>query len=97
MASADESDNLDLFGGRDQGLALGTVHRFQGGERSIILFSTTITEPSSLGFMNSRVNLINVAASRAREHLITLGHAPTLREGRYTRQLIDRATRIQPT
>ncbi len=50
------------------GIALGTVHRFQGGERRIILFSTTVTETSSLRFVDARVDLINVAASRAREH-----------------------------
>lgn len=70
------------------GIALGTVHRFQGGERRIILFSTTVTETQSLRFLDARVNLLNVAASRAREHLVTLGHAPTLRAGVYTPLLI---------
>jgi superfamily I DNA and/or RNA helicase len=82
-------NNLDLFGATPgRGLSLGTVHRFQGGEKSIILFSTTVTRPSSLRFIDQRVNLINVAASRARDHLITLGHEPTLREGQYTRALL---------
>lgn len=70
------------------GIAVGTVHRFQGGERRIILFSTTVTEVQSLRFLDARVNLLNVAASRAREHLITLGHAPTLRAGVHTPVLI---------
>jgi hypothetical protein len=70
------------------GIALGTVHRFQGGERRIIVFSTTVTETQSLRFLDARVNLINVAASRAREHLITIGHKATLSVGVHTQVLI---------
>lgn len=86
-----EADGLERTGTFDRGLAAGTVHRFQGGERSIILFTTTVTEERSLRFVDERVNLVNVAASRARDHLITIGHGPTLGAGRHTRHLIDRA------
>lgn len=88
---ARDSDNLELFGAPSRGISLGTVHRFQGGERSIILFSTTISAVESLRFVDARVNLLNVAASRAREHLITIGHAPTLSAGRHTRALVRAA------
>jgi superfamily I DNA and/or RNA helicase len=71
------------------------VHRFQGGERSIILLSTTVTRVSSLRFLDERENLVNVAASRARDHLITLGHAATLRAGRHTRALLSGAEPAQ--
>ncbi|HET9953545.1 MAG TPA: AAA domain-containing protein [Polyangiaceae bacterium] len=82
-------ENLNLFGTQpDGGVAVGTVHRFQGGERSIIIFSTAITEPASLGFLDARVHLLNVAASRAREHLLVFGHAATLAAGRHTRELV---------
>jgi AAA domain-containing protein len=91
---AAEPANLDLFGGPSRGLALGTVHRFQGGERAIILLSTTLTRPSSLRFIDERVNLVNVAASRARDHLIVIGHEPTLLAGRHTRALLEGARRI---
>ena len=33
-----------------EGVAVGTVHRFQGGERSIVLFTTVVTAEASLGF-----------------------------------------------
>lgn len=91
--SADVLDieNFERVGPTDRGLAAGTVHRFQGGERSIILFTTTVTTERSLRFVDERVNLVNVAASRARDHLITIGHAPTLRLGRHTRHLLDNA------
>jgi hypothetical protein len=86
--------NLDLFGTPSRGLALGTVHRFQGGERSIILLSTTVTRVGSLRFLDERENLVNVAASRARDHLITVGHAATLLAGRHTRALLSDALRV---
>jgi hypothetical protein len=89
-----ESQTLDLFDGPSRGLSLGTVHRFQGGERAIILLSTTLTRPSSLRFIDERVNLVNVAASRARDHLIAIGHEPTLLAGRHTRALLEGARRV---
>jgi hypothetical protein len=52
--------------GRAGGLSIGTVHRFQGGERSVVLFSTVVTERRSVPFLDDRVNLLNVAVSRAR-------------------------------
>jgi superfamily I DNA and/or RNA helicase len=83
-----EEEQATLFANTDSGVALGTVHRFQGGERRIILFSTTITEQRSLRFVDERVNLVNVAASRAKEHLITVGHTKTLEAGTHTRVLL---------
>jgi hypothetical protein len=91
-----EPSNLDLFLAPTRGLSLGTVHRFQGGERSIILLSTAVTQSTSLRFVDQRVNLVNVAASRARDHLITIGHEPTLRAGRFTRELLGDARRLEP-
>jgi hypothetical protein len=88
-----EEEQATLFGNTDVGVALGTVHRFQGGERRIILFTTTVTEPRSLRFVDERVNLVNVAASRAKEHLITIGHTKTLKAGLHTRALLEGARR----
>ncbi|MDD9968794.1 MAG: AAA domain-containing protein, partial [Myxococcales bacterium] len=83
-------EQMSLFGGSsgEQGLTLGTVHRFQGGERSIVIFSSVVTEARSLGFLNNRPNLLNVTISRAREHLVTLGHRAALSAGRYTHHLV---------
>jgi superfamily I DNA and/or RNA helicase len=78
------------------GVALGTVHRFQGGERSIVLFSSVVTHPASLGFLNTRPNLLNVAISRAQHHFVCLGHAEVLAQGRRTRLLIDGARAMDP-
>ncbi len=61
----------------------GTVHRFQGGERRVVIFSHVITlgEPT---FLNSRVNLLNVAVSRAQEQFIFVGSLEALTKGTYT-------------
>jgi len=93
------SPELGESGGAAQraGVALGTVHRFQGGERSIVLFSSVITRPASLAFLNVRPNLLNVAISRAQHHFICLGHAPVLALGARTRLLTTHAQALTPT
>lgn len=73
------------------GLAIGTVHRFQGGERSVVIFSAVISRPQSLTFLDARPNLLNVAVSRARHHLICVGDGDVLAQGRRTRHLTDAA------
>lgn len=72
-------------------IAVGTVHRFQGGERSIVIFTTVVSRERSLQFLNDRVNLVNVAVSRARDHLVVVGDPEALRAGRYTRYLVESA------
>jgi hypothetical protein len=84
-------DQPGLYVGEDERLPIGTVHRFQGGERDIILYSSVVTTPRSLQFQNQRVNLINVAVSRARKHFITIGHAGVIAQGRYTGYLVERS------
>src|SRR5690606_17069421 len=95
MGSEDD-EQLSLLSRHTSGVALGTVHRFQGGERRVILFTTTVTDPASLRFLNERVNLVNVAVSRAKEHLITIGHTATLRAGANTRLLVAGARQRVP-
>jgi hypothetical protein len=93
---AAEEASLELFARSNAAVAVGTVHRFQGGERRIVLFSTTVTRAQSLGFIDERVHLLNVAASRAKEHLIVVGSAATLKQGRHTRALVESATELTP-
>lgn len=93
---SDDDEQLSLLSHATSGVALGTVHRFQGGERRVIVFTTTVSERSSLRFLDHRVNLVNVAASRAKEHLITVGHSPTLTAGINTRLLVKNARSRAP-
>jgi hypothetical protein len=88
-----EGDGAGLQRG---GLALGTVHRFQGGERSIVLFSSVVTSASSLAFLNARPNLLNVAISRAQHHFVCLGHSAVLAKGPRSRLLVDGASALSP-
>jgi hypothetical protein len=81
---------------RSAGVALGTVHRFQGGERSIVLFSSVVTHTSSLAFLNARPNLLNVAISRAQHHFVCLGHAAVLARGPRSSLLVDGASPLSP-
>jgi hypothetical protein len=81
---------------RGGGVALGTVHRFQGGERSIVLFSSVVTHVSSLAFLNARPNLLNVAISRAQHHFVCLGHAAVLARGPRSRLLVDGVSTLSP-
>jgi hypothetical protein len=80
----------------EAGVALGTVHRFQGGERSIVLFSSVVSERRSLSFLDARPNLLNVAVSRARHHFICIGHGGVLAQGTRTRLLHEAARELRP-
>lgn len=57
-------------------LLVDTVHKFQGDERDIIIFSPVIsskTQDGALQFLNKTKNLFNVAITRARAVLIVVG------------------------
>jgi superfamily I DNA and/or RNA helicase len=94
------SPELAESGGSGQqrlGLGLGTVHRFQGGERSIVIFSSVVTFTPSLAFLNARPNLLNVAVSRAQHHFVCVGHAALLSQGTRSRLLVERASALSPS
>jgi superfamily I DNA and/or RNA helicase len=70
--------------------SIGTVHTFQGGQKSVIIFSTRQCQPTdSLWFINRRPNLLNVAVSRARELFILVGNLGLISEGGHTRELVE--------
>lgn len=94
--SPELSESDGPSGAQRTGVALGTVHRFQGGERSVVLFSTVVTHAASLGFLNARPNLLNVAVSRAQHHFVCLGHAPVLAQGPRTRVLTSGVPSLDP-
>ncbi|MGY1793073.1 AAA domain-containing protein [Geodermatophilus sp. SYSU D00525] len=85
-----------------RGVAVGTAHRFQGGERDIVLFSPVLASDARHGtarWVEEQRNLVNVAVSRARRALVVAGDAlalaqlptPTLAA------LADAARREHPT
>lgn len=53
---------------------IGTVHKFQGIEFKVIIFSSVISrEQDTLNFINNTPSMINVALSRAQELFIVTG------------------------
>lgn len=67
-----------------------TIHTFQGGEKAIVLLSTRQCRlTDSLLFLNRGPNLLNVAVSRVTESLIVIGNLERLREGLYSRMLVE--------
>ncbi|MGN5386899.1 caspase, EACC1-associated type [Streptomyces sp. JL7001] len=55
---------------------VGTVHAFQGGQRDVIVLSPVATDntpPKTTHWVASQVNLWNVAVTRAKSQLITVG------------------------
>ncbi|YAF98610.1 MAG: AAA domain-containing protein [Nodularia sp. CChRGM 3473] len=73
--------------------AIGTVHKFQGSQKRVIILSTKVCRPqdnSSCDWINSKPNLLNVAVSRAEELFILVGNLYRLEKAQgYTRQLVE--------
>lgn len=55
-----------------EGVLVRTVHKLQGGERRVVVFSLTATEPRHLRWIAARLHLLHVATSRAQDHLVVL-------------------------
>jgi hypothetical protein len=63
------------------GVRVGTAHTFQGGECRTMLFSTVLSagaNPGTVAWLEGERNLINVAVSRAQEHLVVFGNREEL-------------------
>lgn len=57
-------------------LLIDTVHKFQGDERDVIIFSPVVSSGiahSAIGYLKTQGNLFNVAITRARSHLAVIG------------------------
>ena len=72
----------DALSGRlaDVGFLADTVHRFQGDERDVMVFSPVVSAgvpDTALGFLRSTPNLFNVAITRARAALLVVGDQTT--------------------
>lgn len=53
-----------------------TVHKFQGDERDLMIFSPVVSKgisPGAIGFLKNNGNLFNVAITRARAMLLVVG------------------------
>ncbi|MBB5832494.1 DEAD/DEAH box helicase [Brachybacterium aquaticum] len=71
LAVQEAGPDADLPGGLAQKITVGTAHRLQGAERPVILFSAVYgTASSQAGFIDATPELMNVAVSRAKDHLV---------------------------
>lgn len=72
---------------------VSTVDAFQGGEKNIVFVSTSRTSEYGLAFIEQKQRL-NVALSRARNHLVIVGKMKTLLRGSYWSKVIGHAQKI---
>jgi len=91
----DVCDEVEGEGGEseaegDQRLAVqvSTVDAFQGGEKEVIIVTTSRTERR--GFTDD-AHRLNVALTRARRHLLVIGKAQTLRGSPLWHAVIEHA------
>ncbi|KAA3635804.1 MAG: DNA helicase [Bacteroidetes bacterium] len=83
----------------DQGIQEGlitvdTVERYQGGARKVIIISLCVNELNQLHTLVSLSSegvdrKLNVAMTRAKDHLILLGNEPILKNNRLYSEMID--------
>ena len=79
-------------------ITVDTVERYQGGARKVIIISLCVNEISQLKTLVSLSSegvdrKLNVAMTRAREHLIILGNESLLRMNPLYHQMIEQFTR----
>ena len=78
-------------------LLIDTVERYQGSQRDIIIYGTTITQPEELDILSNLTESpsgivdrkLNVAITRARKQLFILGNEKLLQNNTLYAQLID--------
>lgn len=89
-----ESELIKAFGQildhSDKESKIGTVHKFQGAEFKVIIFSSVVNEEDSLDFINQDPSLINVAISRAKEIFIAVGDFVALTKSKHDDNFIGK-------
>lgn len=61
-------------------ITVGTVHAFQGGERKVIILSTTYGSEDGCFFIDHNKNIMNVAVSRAEDSFLVFGDCGCLKD-----------------
>lgn len=77
-----------------QDITIDTVERFQGSERKIIIVSFAVKSTTQLGAIQSLNDggvdrKLNVAITRAKDHLILIGSEDVLIKDKIFKKLID--------
>ena len=95
---AHELEKLHIEG--TDAITIDTVERYQGSQRDIIIYSTTISQPYQLGILSVTTQAdgqlidrkLNVALTRARKQIFIIGNANLLCQNEIYRQLIAETT-----
>lgn len=95
---AHELEKLHIEG--TNAITIDTVERYQGSQRDIIIYSTTISQPYQLGILSVTTQAdgqlidrkLNVALTRARKQIFIIGNANLLCQNEIYRQLIAETT-----
>ena len=92
------ADNARNNGEALDSITIDTVERFQGSQRDTIVYGFTVQDDTQLDFLTELAfeedghvidRKLNVAMTRAREHLILVGNAVLLRHNPLYARLID--------
>ncbi len=68
--------------GLRSGITVGTVHRLQGAQKPIIIFSPVYNADTAKGlFFDRKPNMLNVAVSRAQDTFVVIGDMRLFRRG----------------
>ena len=78
---------LNQDSSHNDGIIIGSVERFQGNERKVIILSTVRSKGEGIGFLKD-YQRFNVAITRAKELLLVIGDPQVLMENKNWRQLI---------
>lgn len=76
---------------------IDTVERYQGSQRDIIIYTTTVSTPDQLSMLSAPIELdgqlidrkLNVAITRARKHLFIIGNRQLLNQNPIYRELLS--------
>ena len=79
---------------------IDTVERYQGSQRDIIIYTTTISTTEQLSLLSAPIELdgqlidrkLNVAITRARKHLYIVGNRSLLNQSPIYRELLSAMT-----
>ncbi len=83
-------------------ITIDTIERYQGSQRKFIIYGFTVSRPYQLDFLSNQTfredemiidRKLNVAMTRAEEHLLMVGNAPLLRRNVIFSNLLDYLTR----
>ena len=74
-------------------IQVSTIHGFQGAESNLVIFSATLTNQAHW-FLNQRINLLNVAVSRASDYFIFVGSLKNLLAKNNNEQAAKRPTAL---